>query len=51
MNATEVERQIGEEVRGNAADRWNGMATAERDEYIILAQREGVEVALEALDD
>ena len=41
MKPHEIENAIGEELADDAADYWNGCSRELRDEYVVLAQRDG----------
>lgn len=49
---SEIEAAIGEALGSNNfdSDWWNGASAEARNEYVILAQREGFETAMDALE-
>lgn len=50
MTPTEAKREIESRLEGDALDYWNGAAPDIVNEWIILAQREGVDEAVAEIE-
>jgi len=50
MNATQIERAIDERLTGLAAAFWNGAARDVKDEFVIEAQRNGLDAAIHQIE-
>jgi hypothetical protein len=50
MTPTEARREIESRLQGDAADYWNGMSPDLANEFVIFAQREGVDAAVAEIE-
>lgn len=48
MNVTEIKTAIESRLSGRAAEYWSN--TTEQNEFVIIAQREGIEAAVAAVE-
>lgn len=46
-----LHRAIGEALTGRAADRWNGSVGEEQNEIVIIAQRKGLQAAIDEVTE
>lgn len=51
MKPHQILDTIGEQLEGEALEYWNGADHATRNEVVIHAQREGLEAAVELVQD
>ncbi|MFH1184682.1 MAG: hypothetical protein V1755_06540 [Chloroflexota bacterium] len=51
MKPHEIEEKLSDDLSPGALSWWNGASREIVDEYVILAQREGIEVARAEIED